>query len=343
MRRFIYILIALVLTFPLLLRLALTTCLFAVDRTEYAYVTQLGRHIATYDGARDEDAGLHGRWPWPVQSVQTLDRRLQFFDLPETELLTHDPRGKTIDRTLTIVAYLCWRITDENEGVDKFVRRVGDADKAKAILGQRINSQLGAAVGRMELDDLISVVPGKVAATMDDLRSRLLEDLRGRVREDYGIDLVDMRLRRFNYPSAVRSAIFARIKSERDKKVADYQSEGAQLAANIRSEADRDARNIVTEARAWEQKRKGQADADADRIRSAAHSKDVEFYAFLKKLDEYQRFLGDNKTVLLLSANREWFDLLFHPPRPSTGNGNGTGKPITGPVPPKTPGTGGGR
>jgi len=98
--------------------------------------------------------------------------------------------------------------------------------------------------------------------------------------------------------------------------VADYQGQGAVLAAKIRSEAELEARNILTEAKAAEQEMKGKADAEADRIRNLAHSQDTDFYAFLKKLEEYQRILGDNKSVLLLSSHRDLFDLLFKPPRP---------------------------
>src|SRR5437764_7107425 len=85
---------------------------FTVDRTEYAYVTQFGRHVATYDGADDAQAGLHAKWPWPVQAVQRVDRRVQYFDLPGAELLTRDPRRNTIDKTLTLDAYVCWRVAD---------------------------------------------------------------------------------------------------------------------------------------------------------------------------------------------------------------------------------------
>src|SRR5688572_1281332 len=86
--------------------------LFTVDRSEFVYVTQFGRHVATYDGADEQQAGLHLKWPWPIQSVQRLDRRLQYFDLPGAELLTRDAKGNTIDKTLTLDAYVCWRIAD---------------------------------------------------------------------------------------------------------------------------------------------------------------------------------------------------------------------------------------
>jgi membrane protease subunit HflC len=317
MNKLLYWLTGILIALPILIWPALSTLFFTVDRTEFVYLTQLGRHVATFDGAKDEEAGLHWRWPWPIQTVQRLDRRLQYFDLPAAELLTHDAKGKTIDRTLTMEAYVCWRI-DDGEGVDRFIRTVGLPERARTILGQRLSSLLGALVGQMEMDDLISTEPGRTQAKARALRQGLLDSLRGPAQGEYGIQLVDVRLKRHQYPQAVKPEIHSRIISERNKKVADYQSEGAQLAENIRSEAARDARNIRTEAHAREQELKSRADAEADKIRNAAHSQDVEFYAFLKKLEQYQRILGDNKTVLLLSSHRDLFDLLLNPPKPAS-------------------------
>jgi membrane protease subunit HflC len=300
--------------------------LFTVDRTEYVYLTQFGRPVDTFDGADPGQAGLHLKWPWPVQSVQSLDGRLQYFDLPGAELLTRDPRGNTIDRTLTIDAYVCWRITDR-EGVDRFIRSVGTPAGAQAILGQRINSELGAAVGRMELEDLVSTDPDKVDGQRRELRRQLLKgggstgrSLWAAARDDYGIEVVDIRLRRLNHPAAVRDAIFERIRSERKKKVADYESEGERLAADIRSAGERRVAELKAEAEAEALRVRGQADAEADRIRNEAARQDPQFYAFLKKLEEYQRIIGDGKTVLLLSTHRELFDLLFRPPAPAGGS-----------------------
>src|SRR3954453_20229812 len=149
----------------------LPTAFYTVDRTEFAYVTQFGRRVAVLDGAKDDEAGLHFKLPWPIQSVQRLDRRLQVFDLPGAELLTRDPRGNTIDKTLIIDAYVLWRI-DGVEGADRFVRTIGSAQGAQQILGQRVGSELGAAVAQMEPDDLISTDPGKVAQQRDRLRRR---------------------------------------------------------------------------------------------------------------------------------------------------------------------------
>ena len=330
----------------LVLLLAASTSFFAVDRTEFAYVTQFGRPVVTYDGATD--AGLHHKLPWPIQAVQRIDHRLQVFDLAGAELLTHDPKGMTIDKTLMISAYVCWRIADA-DGVDCFIRTVGTPDRAEVILGKQISSRLGAEIGNMQLDDLISVAPSKeVEERMDKLNRRLLgtgrpvqesaasrDSLKDNARRTYGIELVDIRLRRFHYPLQVRDAIFERIRSERNKKAADYQGEGAQLAEDIKSQAEYEARTILADARATEQRLKGEADAKADQIRNQAQSKDVGFYTFLHKLDEYQRILGDKKTVLLLSSHRDIFDVLFKPPNPE--NGAGATKPTPAAVTAKQP------
>jgi membrane protease subunit HflC len=303
---------------------ALPSALFTVDRTEFVYLTQFGRHVATLDGANDGEAGLHFKWPWPVQSVQRLDRRLQHFDLAGAELLTRDPRRNTIDKTLTIDAYVCWRIADA-AGVDRFIRRVGSAEGAQAILGQHVGSELGAAVGQMELDDLISTDPGKVDRQRERLRERLLEgsdadghSLREVARQEYGIEVVDLRLRRLNHPAAVQQAIFERIRSERQKKAADYITEGQRLADDIKSASDRRVSEMRAQAEAEAIRLRGLADAEADKIRNEAQSQDPQFYAFLKKLEAYQRMLGDNKSTLLLSTHRELFDVLFNPPSPGS-------------------------
>src|SRR5438132_6061989 len=157
----------------ILLSIAGSAC-FSVDRAEFVYVTQFGKPVETIDGARD--AGLHFKLPWPVQSVQRIDRRLQMFDLPGAELPTFDPQGQTIDKMLTVDGYVCWQIADK-DGVDLFIRTVGTPERAKAILGPRIGGRVGAVISRMPLEELIHVVtpnePG-VEARMQRVQEALL-------------------------------------------------------------------------------------------------------------------------------------------------------------------------
>jgi membrane protease subunit HflC len=306
---------------------------FTVDPTEFVYVTEFGAPVAVYDGARPDEAGLHLRWPWPIQSLQRLDRRLQHFDLPATELLTHDAVGKTVDKNLTVEAYVCWRILGKDQddsAVDRFIRRMGTPERVREILGKRLNSHLGALVGQMRMDELISDLPAeggarKVDQTLKALQQKLLFGLQTQAGTEYGVELVDVRLRRFNHPAQVRESIFDRIRSERALKVADYLSKGEREARDIESKAEQQVRQLLAEAAADAQRRKGAADAEADRIRIQAHGQDPEFYVFLKKLEQLQSILGENKTLLLLSTRRPVFDLLFQPPRP-----NGTKGPPAG-------------
>ena len=311
--------------------------LYTVGRNEYVYLTQFGRHVATFDGADPEQAGLHLKWPWPIQSVQRLDRRLQSFDLPGAELMTRDPQRNTIDKTLTLDAYVCWRVADA-DAVDRFLRSVGSVEGARTILAQRVNSELGAAIGAMELDDLISTETvgaawwkrgrPRVEVKREGLRLTLLYggaasaeeappgSLYRTARDDYGIEVVDVRLRRSNHPAAVREAIFERIRSERAKKAEDYTSQGEKKAADILSDSARRISELKSRAEAEAIAKRGQADAQADRIRFDAQAQAPELYAFLKKLEAYKSILGDNKTLLILSTHRELFGTLFDPPGP---------------------------
>src|SRR5262245_16511214 len=193
-------------------------CLFTVDRTEFVYVTQLGRHVATLDGANDEQAGLHLGWPWPIQTLTRIDRRLQVLDLPAAELVTEDPtEGGTIDKTLAIDAYVVWRIPDP-AAVERFILTVGTPERAREILRDRIRGRLGGAIARKKFTDLVSVESRHVDEQRELLRSELLPSSQA---ED-GNEVVDIRLRRLNYPAQVRNANFDRMKSERSRKAAVY-------------------------------------------------------------------------------------------------------------------------
>lgn len=303
---------------PLAVLLWVRTAFYAVDVTEFAYVTRFGEPVATRDGGTD--AGLHVKLPWPVDAVQRIDRRLQAFDLPAVESLTRDPATKTVDKTLAVDAFVTWRIPDA-AAADKFVRAVGTPEQARRILAPRVNARLAAVISTMPLDELISVADeAAVEARGEKLRRQLLgegtgEDLREKVRADYGMEVVDLRLRRFSYPEAVRASIADRIRSERQRKVADYESEGRRRAADIASAAEKEARTIEAEARAKKQLAEGQADVEADRIRNEAHAMDPQFYAFLQKLKAYQTLLSETRDVLLLSSRHPLFDLLLEPPK----------------------------
>jgi membrane protease subunit HflC len=310
MNRLIYLLIAIALF------LWARTAFYTVDYAEFAYITRFGEPVATYDGGTD--AGLHVKLPWPVDGVLRIDRRLQSIDFPSTETLTKDPITGAADKTLTLDAFITWRIPDA-AAADQFVRAVGTVDQVKRILAFRLVGRIAAVVSGMTLDELISVKDGADAdARAEKLQQLLLgDDLRAKVRAEYGVEIVTLRIRRLSYPEAVRNSIYERIRSERGRKVAEYENDGRKQAAEILTKAEQERRRVEADAKAEKQLIESKADVTADQLRNEAHSKDPEFYAFLQKLKAMQSALSDSRDVLLLSLNHELFKLLREPPKPT--------------------------
>jgi membrane protease subunit HflC len=322
----------------------LRTALYAVDYSEFVYVTRFGEPVAVYDGATA--AGLKLKAPWPIDGVLRLDRRVQAFDLPAVESLTRDPVNRTVDKTLAVDAFVTWRIPDA-AAADRFVKVVRTPEQARKILAPLVNGRLAAAVSTMPLDDLVSVPdaePGLAAASgaaaiagagdaamraadlaaldarAERVRRRLLGDdgspdgLRAKARDEYGIEVVDVRVRRFAYPEAVRGSIAERIRSERARKVADYESDGRQRAAKITTDAAAAAKRTEDDAAARKTRIEGEARAEAARVRGAAYAQDPEFAAFVEKLQAFQAMVADTRDVLLISTRHPLFDLLRGPP-----------------------------
>ena len=313
MRRFLLFVVL-----PLLLLAWGRTAFYAVDYAEFAYVTRFGEPVAVHDG--ESAAGLHVKLPWPVDSVVRVDRRLQSIDLPAAESLTRDPATGTVDKTLTVDAFLTWRVPDAT-AADRFVRSVGTPEQVRKVLAPQITGRLAAVIGGLSLDQLIAVATDAEAEKRsNDLHQKLLGDgLLDKFRQEYGIEVVTLRVRRLSYPEAVRTSIYERIRAERQLKASEYDNQGRKEAENVRSKAEQDRRRIEADARAKKQRTEGQADADADRIRNEAHARDPEFYVFLQRLKAMQAALADTRDVLLLSLNHDLFKLLKEPQKAAEG------------------------
>jgi membrane protease subunit HflC len=283
-------------------------CVFTVDRTEFIYLTQFGRHVATYDGAEDDQAGLHFRWPWPIQSVLRVDRRLQVLDLPAAELVTRDPRqGGTVDKTLAVDAYVVWRVPDA-DAVERYLTRVGSGERAREILRDRFRDRLGAAIARTPIQNLISETPGHVEEQREKLRLQLMQSDGG---AGDGIEVVDVRVRRLSYPEQVRQAIFDRIKSERKRKSTYELSTRRTQAEKIRIDTETEINIELEEVRARNREERGLANARADRTLNQAIRKDSDYYIELKRREIGEAGLDARKKIF-----STWlFDFFF--PRPT--------------------------
>lgn len=259
-----------------------------VDETEFVLVTEFGRPVALY-GESPHEAGLHGKWPW--QSSRSIDRRLRVFDPPPRELITGDKRN------LEVASYVAWRVVDP----EVFLRSAGTPDAAEARLGERVSAALSHAFGSRELAMIASVDP-KVWA-LDRLTEELVASVAPGAREELGVEVVDVRLRRFNHPIEVRPAVFDLIRSERRQVAASLRAEGEAQYQILTSQADRERDATLAKAEADAERIKGQAEAEAIRVLNEAHARDPKFYEFVRTLETYRSVLDDRATVILSSAS----------------------------------------
>ncbi len=274
------------------LALAFDSMLFQVDETECAIVTHFGRPVRVVS-----KAGINWKLPGPIQSVLRLDKRFQLYDPRPSEYLTADKKNLVVD------TYVCWRVVDPS----RFYETVRDRLGAEVRLSDLVSSEMGAALGRYALSDLISVEDqGTKTAEIIELVTSNCRDAAG---QELGIEIADVKLKRLNFPEQNKQSVFDRMRAERARIAKKYRAEGQEEAVKIRAEADTEKAKILSEAYREAEKTKGGADAEAIRIYAAAHGKDPEFYRFLRTLESYRGFLND-KTTVVLSSDSELLKLL---------------------------------
>jgi membrane protease subunit HflC len=301
------------------------SCCFFVDQTEYAFVTEFGKPRELY-----VEPGL--KFKAPYQSVRRLDRRLQLTNPPGSQMLTHDrPAGEGDSKTatpkdaraslggppLSIEWFVCWRITSPQFASEmsqefeptvlRFLRSVGTMSIAQDRLRERIDSMLKAKVGQMSLSQFVNLDATKIH--LDSLATDLTKAIRQDAIEQFGIEVVEVRIKRFNHPEGVKPAIFDMIRAERQGVAERYRAEGKSEAAKIRSRADTQKAQLLSKAQAEAEKMRGVGDAEAMRIANEAHSLDPKFYQLVKTLDTYRAILND-RTTIVLSADSPLLKLL---------------------------------
>jgi membrane protease subunit HflC len=330
----------------ILLLLALRSAIMFVDETEYAYVTQFGRPVATYDGRTD--AGLALKLPWPVQSVTRFDRRVMLFHLPAQEFLIRDrdeATGSEKPLPLTFDFFVGWRIgrladpDRDREALDQFVRSFGTLERAESFLRSQLMSRLKIELGEVSFAEIINTDARRlrIASLLQRVRTQpyALDDspnqplsLEQRA-ERVGIAIVDVGLRRFNHPVQVRTEIFAKIQEERRREANNYRLQGEETAARIRAEGDLEARRLRAETEGERIRKEGQAEAEATRLLAAGHQAAPELYRLIRTLKSYKAMFGDDKTQLILSLDHPLLRLFKDLPD-GVAPGNGQAKPPAG-------------
>jgi membrane protease subunit HflC len=262
-----------------------------VKETEFVLVTQFGRPLYTIG-----NAGLHVKSP--LQSATYFDRRLRIYNPRPSEFLTHDKKNIVVD------TYVAWKIQDP----DRFLQSVGDPLAAEMRLHDIVWSGLSAALGSHDLDALVSA-SGK--AESSDLMDRLAGVTDRAALDQYGIEVVDVRIKRLNLPEQNKQSVYARMRAERERIARQYRAEGEEQALSIRADADRQKAEILSASYKEAEKIRGQGDAESTRIYGQAYSKNPRFYKLLRTLEAYKKVL-DDKTTAVLSSDSELLKVLTH-------------------------------
>ena len=255
---------------------------YTTRETEFALITQFGRPVRTV-----VNAGLHVKWPF--QSILRFDRRLRVYDPRPSEFLTRDKKNLVIEN------YVAWRIDDP----DLFVKSVGDTASAEMRLHDIIWSGLSAALGTLDLESLVSASPDKVQAAA--MLGLLTTNADRTALTQYGIRVVDVRIKRLNLPEQNKQSVFARMRAERERIAMQYRAEGEEQALVIRAGADREKEAILSAAYKDAETIRGEGDAQATRIYGEAYSKNPRFYKLVRTLESYKKVLDDKTTIILNS------------------------------------------
>jgi len=264
---------------------AASSSLFVVDETQTALVLQLGKPVGGVKGP-----GLHFKLP-VVQNVVTYDSRYLEYDASARELITRDKKNLKVDN------YARWRISDPLT----FYQTVRDEMGAQARLDDIIYSQVREQLGKYNLLDIVATSRTQMMA---DVTRRTAEAAR-----QYGIQVVDVRIKRADLPPANEKAVYARMQAERTRQAQLYRAEGEEAAREIRSQADKEKSIVLAETYRDAERIRGEGDAEATRIYAEAFGKDPEFYAFTRSLDVYSKAFKD-KDVLVLSPEGDLFRYL---------------------------------
>ncbi len=265
----------------------LSTCLYTVDETKQVIVLQMGEYKNTVT-----DPGLHFKLPSPIQEAKTLEKRILMSDAPPTSYLTLQKKNLIVDHITR------WRITDP----DTFYKSVGSTEnKALQRLQAIVVSELRDELASHELVDIIS---SQREVIMDEVTERTAEKA-----TEFGIEVVDVRIKRADLPDEVETSVFDRMKAERDRKAKAYRAEGEEMALETRAEADRESTIILAEAYKQEQSLMGEGDAIATAIYAAAYAQAPDFYSLLRTLQAYGELM-DGETTLVLSTESDLFKYL---------------------------------
>jgi modulator of FtsH protease HflC len=258
---------------------------FVVDLTQSAIVVQLGKPVRTI-----LEPGLKFKLPF-IEDVQYLDKRLLDYDSLAQDVITQDKKTILIDN------FAKWRIIDPLKVYQNFRTVEG----ARRRLDDIIYSELRVELGRHDLSEMVSKTRSDIMATVT---ARSNEKAKA-----YGVEILDVRIKRADLPEQNEKAVFARMQAEREREAKQYRAEGAEEAQKIRSEAEKEREVILAEAYKTSEELRGEGDAKAFHIYATAYRQDPKFFEFARSMEAYRKTLGA-KTTLVMTPDSEFFRFL---------------------------------
>src|SRR6201996_5583088 len=267
----------------LLVAIVAYSSVFTVDMTEQALVVRFGRPVDVVT-----DPGLHFKAPF-IDAIVTIDKRILDLENPSQEVIASDQKRLVVD------AFARYRIKDAL----KFYTSVGSIQAANIQLTTLLNAALRRVLGEVTF---IQVVRDEREALMRRIRDQLDKEA-----ANYGIEVVDVRIRRADLPEQNSQAVYQRMQTERQREAAEFRAQGAQKSQEIKSNADREATVIVAEANSKADQIRGAGDGERNRLFAEAYGKDPDFFAFYRSMTAYDNGLKGTETRFLLQPDSDFF------------------------------------
>jgi membrane protease subunit HflC len=262
--------------------------LYIVDETERAIKLKFGEIIEA-----DIKPGLHFKIP-VLNTIRKFEARILTMDSRPQRYLTLEKKAVIVD------SFIKWRIANVQE---YYQATSGDELVAARLLAPRVDEGLRNQFGERTMYEVVS-------GERDELMDELTEKLNAVTKEELGIEIRDIRVKRIDLPQEVSHAVFERMNTERQREAREHRSQGKELAEGIRADADRQRQVILAEAFRESERIRGEGDATAAATYASAYTKNPEFYSFIRSLEAYRNSFSSKSDIMILKPDSEFFNYM---------------------------------
>ncbi|MBK7300184.1 MAG: protease modulator HflC [Moraxellaceae bacterium] len=272
------------LSITLIILSILSSTVYTIRETQRGILVQFGEIIDA-----NLSAGIGLKIPF-MHEVKKFDIRTQVTDTERTEYLTQENKFLIVD------SYVLWRIIDLKK---YFTVTGGDTRKAESLLMARVNDSLKNKVSERTVHEV-------VAGQRDQMMQQLTQETNTLAKKEFGIEVVDVRVKRVDFPESISESIYNRMRTEREREAREHRSHGNELAETIKAESEREQKVIMAEAYKQSETLRGEGDAQAASIAAAAFGKDAEFYRFYRSMQAYKASFNKSSDMMVLKGDSEF-------------------------------------